>query len=181
MLLAQVQSAQKTMEKYQETQRFITSKWIILVVGITAVASASALISLAQNNTNTENIVAALLPILVLVLFAFLGVKTTINEQGVYVQFGFFGQRPTAFLWNDIALAKITKYQPLSDYGGWGYRRGFFKPNKRAYSVIGDIGLELTLKDGSVVMIGTQNPDYLKEYLQVLKSKYKIQAIVEAN
>lgn len=169
------------MEKYQETQRFITSKWILVFVVIIAIASISGITQLYTTGVDQITFIAPLVSLLVLVLFAFLGIETQINEHGVYVRFGFFRQRLTAYKWTDIESARLTKYSPLKEYGGWGYRRGFLTPNKRAYSVIGNIGLELKFKDGRVVMIGTQNPDYLKEYLQVLKSKYKIQAIVEAN
>lgn len=169
------------MEKYQETQRFITSKWILLFLVIIAVASISGIAQLYTAGVDQINFIAPMVSLLVLVLFAFLGIETQINEHGVYVRFGFFRQRLTAYQWTDMESARLTKYSPLKEYGGWGYRRGFLTPNKRAYSVIGNYGLELKFKDGSVVMIGTQNPDYLKAYLQVLKSKYKIQAIIEAN
>lgn len=169
------------MQKYQETQRFVTSKWILLFVSIITLASLSAIFKLNNSTINQITVIAPSVSVLVLVIFAFLGIETQINEHGVYVRFGFFRQRLTEYKWADIETAKLTKYSPIKEYGGWGYKRSFLTPNKRAYSVIGNYGLELTCKDGRVIMIGTQNPDYLKEYLQMLKSKYKIQALGESN
>ena len=67
-------------------------------------------------------------------------------------------------LLNDIEEVSIKTYNPFAEYGGWGNRG--FKKNK-AYTIDGNKGLMLLLKDGSKVLIGTKKPD---EFLQAVKS-----------
>ena len=53
----------------------------------------------------------------------------------------------------DIATFEIRKYKPISEFGGWGIKGGF---KSKAYTVSGDIGLQLLLKNDKKVLIGTQ-------------------------
>ena len=58
----------------------------------------------------------------------------------------------------DIVAAKACTYQPLLDYGGWGIK---FGRGGRAYSMGGDQGVQLVLRDGSRILIGSERPDDL--------------------
>lgn len=58
----------------------------------------------------------------------------------------------------DIASFKALTYRPLRDYGGWGVRG---MGRRVAYNVKGNQGVELVLRDGRVVLIGTQEPQAL--------------------
>jgi hypothetical protein len=59
----------------------------------------------------------------------------------------------------DIAEAKAVTYRPLADYGGWGVRwagaRGV------AYNASGNRGVQLVLRDGRRVLVGSQRPEEL--------------------
>ena len=60
---------------------------------------------------------------------------------------------------SDIEQVKARTYKPIQEYGGWGIR-GW--PGQRiAYNVSGDQGVELLLRDGRSVMIGSQQPETL--------------------
>lgn len=61
---------------------------------------------------------------------------------------------PTA----DIDSFRALTYRPLRDYGGWGVR-GLGR--RVAYNVKGNQGVELTLRDGRIVLIGSQEPQAL--------------------
>ena len=61
---------------------------------------------------------------------------------------------------NDIASFEIRVYKPISEYGGWGIKKGK-KITGIAYNVHGNIGLQLYLKDGRKVLIGTQRGDVI--------------------
>jgi hypothetical protein len=63
----------------------------------------------------------------------------------------------------------------LAEYGGWGVK-GFSGKN-RAYNISGNIGLQLTLKNGYKILIGTNNQEKLRMYLQYIVKKYTIPAI----
>lgn len=59
---------------------------------------------------------------------------------------------------SEIAHFEARTYSPLREYGGWGIR-GF--GSNRAYNVSGNHGVELVLKDGRKVLIGSQRADDL--------------------
>ena len=65
----------------------------------------------------------------------------------------------------DIAEAKAVTYRPLADFGGWGVRwagsRGV------AYNASGDRGVQLVLRDGRRVLVGSQRPEELALALRV--------------
>jgi hypothetical protein len=58
-----------------------------------------------------------------------------------------------------IAEAKARSYQPLREYGGWGIRFGI---HGRAYNVSGDQGVQLVLKDGGRILIGSLRSEELE-------------------
>ena len=64
----------------------------------------------------------------------------------------------TIILLSDIQDVEARTYKPLHEYGGWGVRR---RSNRRAYNVSGNRGVELTLHDGRIVMIGSQKAEEL--------------------
>lgn len=81
--------------------------------------------------------------------------KTTITGDSISVTFEPFIKKPVVFNKSDIKRFEVRKYKPIKEYGGWGIKVGSKKHGK-AYNVKGKIGLQLYLKDGSKVLIGTQ-------------------------
>ena len=74
-------------------------------------------------------------------------------------------------LTREISLMEIDhfetrRYDALKEYGGWGIRGG---SQKRAYNVYGKEGVELTLRDGSKVMIGSQKAIELEQSIGRVK------------
>ena len=59
----------------------------------------------------------------------------------------------------EVAKVEARKYNALKEYGGWGIKG--WSGKKMAYNVKGSWGVELTLKDGRRVLIGTQKPQEL--------------------
>jgi hypothetical protein len=58
----------------------------------------------------------------------------------------------------EIASHAARRYRPIVEYGGWGIR-GFAR--NRAYNVRGDRGVQLVLRDGRKILIGSQHADEL--------------------
>jgi len=54
--------------------------------------------------------------------------------------------------WHEIRSVEVVSYNPIADFGGWGIR---ITGTKSAYIVSGNEGLQIALKTGSIVMIGT--------------------------
>ncbi len=55
---------------------------------------------------------------------------------------------------SEIERFEIRKYKPIMEYGGWGIRS--WSKNDRAYNTSGNIGLQLYLKSGKKILLGTQ-------------------------
>jgi len=61
-------------------------------------------------------------------------------------------------LLEEIETVEARTYLPIREFGGWGIRR---RAGQRAYNVSGDQGVEITLKDGRKIMIGSQKSEEL--------------------
>lgn len=61
-------------------------------------------------------------------------------------------------LWSQLDDLYVKDYNPIADYGGWGYRNG---SQGKAYNTKGSVGLQLIFKDGSRLLIGSQKKDEL--------------------
>lgn len=63
-----------------------------------------------------------------------------------------------------IKTAESRQYSALREFGGWGVRTSL--KNGRAYNASGDRGVQLVMRDGKRVLIGTQKPEQLLDALQ---------------
>jgi hypothetical protein len=95
------------------------------------------------------------------VFFLSFGMTTEIREDGIQIRFFPFHRR---FIdCQDIQSFEVKEYHPLRDYGGWGVR---WSPMKgMAYNVCGNRGVQLELKNGKRVLIGSQEPERLANML----------------
>jgi hypothetical protein len=89
--------------------------------------------------------------------------KTKVDGLGIHYQFSPFHKRSRLIQWGNLNEASIRKYKPIKEYGGWGVRYGM---HGKAYTIAGKYGLQLVLKDGKKLMIGTQQPEVLQELLK---------------
>jgi hypothetical protein len=87
-----------------------------------------------------------------------LGVRTGVDGSGVHVRWIAFPLRRD-FPFADIARHEAVTYQPIREFGGWGWRRG--RQGRVAHTVRGVEGVELELRDGRRVLIGSQRPQEL--------------------
>lgn len=116
--------------------------------------------------------ISILIAVPVAILLFLLKLKTQINKDGISIQFLPIIITPKKINWEDIQTAVIRNYKPIWEYGGWGLRVSF--KHGTAYTVKGQTGLQLTLKNGKQILIGTQRPDELQssinKYLNPLPS-----------
>lgn len=59
---------------------------------------------------------------------------------------------------SEIASAEVRTYSPIMEYGGWGIRWG---PGGKAYNARGNRGVQLVLRSGERVLVGSQRPEEL--------------------
>lgn len=106
--------------------------------------------------------------ILLLVIFLLLGLRldTEIRNDGVYVRFFPFALRLKRYGWEEIEKAYVRPYKPLLEYGGWGIRYG---RKGKALNVSGNMGLQLELKNGKKLLIGTRKPEVLQAVIEELE------------
>jgi hypothetical protein len=86
-------------------------------------------------------------------LFLAMALRITVDGGGILVRFRPFLTRRLSF--GDIADCVARRYRPILEFGGWGIRVGW---RKRAYNVSGNLGVQLVLRDGRRVLLGSQRP-----------------------
>ncbi len=147
---------------FNETQRF-RQWWIYLIIVITIVSWGYAFISSLHAegpDKATDDyilILTSLVPVLLILLMLSLRLVTKIRNDGLYVQFKPLQFKEKHIKPDEINSFEVRKYKPLMEYGGWGIRAGGKKYGK-AYNVSGNMGLQLYLKNGKKLLIGTHKP-----------------------
>lgn len=141
---------------YNESQSFF-SWWLCLILLSVGVASISAHWQdiLQFNFVPLFKLPGFWINLALWCLFGVLRLKTTIHENGIEVYFFPFNFYRKRIAWGDITTVELRKYSPIAEFGGWGLRRG---SRGRAFSAQGNMGLQLTMRNGKVLLIGTQNP-----------------------
>lgn len=89
--------------------------------------------------------------------------QTTIDERGFHYRFFPFHLSEKSVSWYDIENCYTRTYSPIGEYGGWGIR-GLSKKN-RAYNVKGNQGIQLVLKNGNKLLLGTQHPEKAQQVI----------------
>ena len=98
-------------------------------------------------------------------LFYVMNLTTEVREDGLYYRLFPFHWSFQSIGGSDIDKFESITYRPLRDYGGWGIRYGF---NGKAYNVSGNRGVQLQLRDGRQVLIGSRKPEDLADALQLI-------------
>jgi hypothetical protein len=150
---------------FEEEQRF-RQPWLILVVlFVCAIVFTSVFLSLHTLMSSDQRtirfigmlagIVASALVVIVLLVAR---LRVRVDNQALDISF-----RP--FVHRRIRLSEIVQfeprtYRPLIDAGGWGVHYSFTGKGW-AYNVRGDRGVQIKLKSGAWLLIGSQKPDEL--------------------
>jgi hypothetical protein len=92
-----------------------------------------------------------------------------VREDGIHFRYPPFILKWRMISKDEIERFTVGKYSPVGEYGGWGVRRSFGKYG-RAYNVKGNQGLRLYMKNGKVLLLGTQRSQALTFAMQKLMS-----------
>jgi hypothetical protein len=103
-------------------------------------------------------------------LFIVAALITEVRTDALYLRFS-----PFLFSWVRIApesirIATAGSYNPLLDYGGWGIKQG---RAGKAYNVSGNQGVQLELRDGKKLMIGSQHAVELAAAIEELLQRQR--------
>ncbi|HNS17448.1 MAG TPA: hypothetical protein PKH94_10065 [Bacteroidales bacterium] len=158
---------------FKETQRF-RQPWVWLIVLLTAAIIAFFFVTMfAQDGSTTAEdkapvFILILIPLILIgscALLLITKLETEIRRDGIHYRFPPFINRTRIQRWEDIKEYRVRKYSPIGEYGGWGYRMGGKKAGV-AYNISGNMGLQLELKNGKKILLGTRKPTELEDVLK---------------
>ena len=162
------------MKIFKEEQLF-TQLWLIVVIIFSSLVPIYLVTKEYMNNENGSSIgnmlsiiILISLPLGIIFLFK---LTTRIDEQGIHYQFFPFHLYLKKIGWNEISNAYVRTYDPIGEYGGWGIKFGLFgnKARGNAVNISGDLGIQLELKNGKKLLIGTQKESEAKRVLETYK------------
>ena len=151
---------------FQEVQgaKSSTHRFFRIVGFLFAFALVFNLIKQHSTITNTTQLLlVGTLVCAIIVLMGNIKMVTQIKEDGIYVNFAPFQPRFTKYEWSNIQTIYIRKYNAIMEYKGCGIKKGVMG---KGYIISGDTGLQIILKDGTQVLIGTHRPEEMEVVLQ---------------
>jgi hypothetical protein len=165
------------MRVFEESQKF-TQTWVMLLVVVSLIFPIILIINDWGKQTdqsfsgNSDLIIALFIVILSISPLLLFKLKTRIDEKGIKYQFYPFHLTLRVIPWSEISEVYLRKYDAISEYGGWGLKGGFFFKKKGvAYNVSGNIGVQLILKSGKKILIGTKQKEKVQQVLAYYKNK----------
>jgi hypothetical protein len=164
------------MKVYLEEQKFNRPLVIIglsitfIVVGI---SNYNDLESIYRSSLSTKIVSLSGLIIILLVglLFLKLKLKTRVDEKGIYYKYFPFHLSYKIITWESISKCYMRKYDGISEFGGWGIKFSFRKNKGKSFTTKGNIGLQIELKNGKKILIGTQKKEELERVLKTYQHK----------
>lgn len=147
--------------EYRESQKF--NQWWLWIMNFVLFAGLAYMgyDSWSNGGDLMAAVIGPLTMALVMIMLATIELRTVITEDGLEVKFWPFGRR--RIFKSEIRLARVRKYSPLREFGGWGYRIG---PGGKAFNMQGNMGLQLEMKDGDKLLIGTRKPEELAAWME---------------
>ena len=167
---------------FEEKQRL--SHWLVGVVAVLVILRRIIRLIMHNKAITFDRIDDVLITVAILLLIYLICVlKTIINKDGIFIKYFPFMGKYIFISWEDIDNVYVRKYRPILESGGWGIRvspfsvkmlrvGGFSKTffSKTQYTAHGNRCLQLELKNGKQIIIGTQRPQDIDE---IIKKLYK--------
>jgi hypothetical protein len=149
--------------KYIEVQKF-NQPWINVILYTVLVADfAVTFLFLLKKDFAFVSFIPLIAALVIFSLFKVTKLTVCISPDKIEYNFKPFYLRNQVINKADIVSAAVVKYEPISEYGGWGVRHSFKKG--KALTTRGSYGLQLKLKNGKSILLGTQQPDALQSFL----------------
>jgi hypothetical protein len=155
---------------FEETQGATRKSLIDFLKILTVILLAALVFNLIYQKGNFTDISGALAVGLVVSALAIIVTNTKmvtqIRNDGIYVRFPPFQTGYKKFLWKDIKQVYIRRYSAESEFMGWGIKTG---PMGTGYTVAGDVGIQIVLKNNYKVLIGTQQSEQVDAILKAMR------------
>jgi len=126
-----------------------------------------------DRTSNTELAVTASLTTLIsvglILLFTIPRLIVEIGDESICFRYPPLVRKWLVVPKSNIERYTVGKYNPIGEYGGWGVR---LKSGKfgRAYSVSGNLGLRIYLKNGEIILLGTRKTKDISNAMEKLMS-----------
>ncbi len=153
------------MTSYKHTQvGYLMIVVTLLVLGLFVWINMMARAEPASVDSGSNLLITSIMVLILLILTSFSSLTVAIDEKYLRIKFGwsFLSIFRKKFLLNEIASATAVKH---NWYNGWGIRMWFW-PRMWIYNVSGFDVVELTMKNGKIYRIGTDEPRELEEALR---------------
>lgn len=116
--------------------------------------------------------IASAVTLVVMIGLAVAKLTVSIDRDSIYYKFTPFVNSQKVIRKEEIDEIYVRKYKPIIEYGGYGYRFRF--RSGRAMNVSGNMGLQLILKNGKKLLIGTQRPELMETAVKKLKENWNM-------
>lgn len=149
---------------FREVQRF-RQPWLVAtllgVAGVTWWLLARALMGAASPGFLTLALLYwAVFGLLFPLFFLWvLRLEVEVREDGVYFRFFPLHLTFRRIPFEEVAHCSARTYNPVREYGGWGIR--YSLRGGRAYNVRGNRGVQLVLRNGERILLGSQRAEEL--------------------
>ncbi len=137
---------------FLEEQRFLSGRVAVALVLAIVIASCVLLA-----NGQFAALIGMGVGLAVVLIFAVTRLKVRVSPAGVEVEFRPLVHRRIPLA--DISTCEARVYRPIREYGGWGVRWGW--KGGRAYNVSGNRGVQLSLRSGESILLGSQRAEEL--------------------
>ncbi|WP_299363110.1 hypothetical protein [Winogradskyella sp.] len=164
------------MRIFKEEQRF-TQSWRIIIIILSMMVPLGIIVGIyttePQRLSSLEFVLIAGLIILASGIIFLFKLSSRIDELGIHYRFFPFHQNFKLIRWNEINSVYVRTYNAISEYGGWGLKGKIpWKKSKgAAINVSGNVGIQLELKNGKKILIGTKKQKEAKATLETYKEK----------
>jgi hypothetical protein len=162
---------------FTETQKF-NKWWHYVIAGFPIVLIIALFIPVWLDVVTTKNnqkeplffLISFIFTTLAFIWFVLLKLKTQINEEGILVIFSGLPFCKRKIKWEEIKSISIIKYEPLTDYGGWGVRYSL-SGNGWCYNVSGNYGIKIIYQNNKPFLIGTQQKEEAEKIINLYFKK----------
>ena len=147
------------MSRYHEEQHFHGALMGLLLVAMVFVVAVTVLaVFFSRPDDALLLAIAPVVVVLVASLISLSHLDVDVTDQGVSIAFRYLW--PTRRIrFAEIVGLEVRRYNPLLEYGGWGVRLG---PRGWGYMTTGNEGVQLRLRKGIPVLIGSARPRELE-------------------
>lgn len=150
---------------FQERQVFIRRWWPLLLGPVVLIGALAWLVPAKPFHVDWPAAVAGVAVLLGVGLLLTLRLETRLDAAGAHYRLFPLQWAWRLQPWPGVAQAYVRAYDPLGEYGGWGLKGS---RRNRALNISGDQGLQLELRDGTRLLLGTQRPAEITQALSQL-------------